>query len=99
MIINYMKKILSIIKYLNFSFIDNLVKFIEGIGIAAFILIFIVFLQYLYIPIFYNIDNVYIIQPNINYELLNKVEKELLTIDKDDNEYKNIIKYDDPFIR
>jgi len=88
------KKLISI---LNFSFIDNLIKFIEGIGIAVFILIFIVFLQYLYIPIFYEMETTYIIQPNIDYELLKKIEQKLSEQEKIDNE--NVIIYKDPFIK
>lgn len=88
------KKLISI---LNFSFIDNLIKFIEGIGIAIFILIFIVFLQYLYIPIFYEIETTYIIQPNIDYELLKKIEQKLSEQEKVNDE--SIIKYKDPFIK
>ncbi|MEK9147397.1 MAG: hypothetical protein AAB593_00555 [Patescibacteria group bacterium] len=88
------KKLISI---LNFSFIDNLIKFIEGIGIAIFILIFIVFLQYLYIPIFYEMETTYIIQPNIDYELLKKIEQKLSEQEEIDNE--SIVKYKDPFIK
>ncbi|KKP37390.1 MAG: hypothetical protein UR23_C0004G0012 [Candidatus Roizmanbacteria bacterium GW2011_GWA2_32_13] len=82
---------------LNFNFIDNLIKFIEGIGIAVFILIFIVFLQYLYIPIFYKIETTYIIKPNIDYELLKKIEQKLSEQEKNDD--KNAIIYKDPFIK
>ena len=82
---------------LNFNFIDNLIKFIEGIGIAVFILIFIVFLQYLYIPIFYEMETTYIIQPNIDYELLKKIEQKLSEQEKIDSE--NVIIYKDPFIK
>lgn len=87
----------NLISILNFNFIDNLIKFIEGIGIAIFILIFIVFLQYLYIPIFYEIETTYIIQPNIDYELLKKIEQKLFEQEKIDDE--SVIKYKDPFIK